>query len=42
VELALGTVVVILTAVLVATSTPDMDDMPMSSSPAPARTSLLA
>lgn len=42
VELALGTVVVILTAVLVATSTPDMDDMPMSSSPAPARASLLA
>jgi len=32
VELTLGTVVVILTAWLVATSPPDMDDMPMSSS----------
>ena len=35
-ELTLGVVVVILTAVLVATSPPDMDDMPMSSSRAPA------
>lgn len=32
IELGLGTVVVILTAILVATSPPDMDDMPMSSS----------